>query len=134
MCVLCWLHAVQIGLLRCCEWCGTTEKAVICREDCFCSSWYWCCYMHSYVCPSAFRSTSFLVMVTTAGVSTTPYASLSVKFAGAVRIFWGSMPLLSLTLERMQRYLPMTKQLIATAKQARKQEPATTPTIVIRET
>ena len=41
---------------------------------------------------------------------------------------------LALTLERMPRSLPMRKQMIATATQARIEEDVATPTIVISET
>ena len=41
---------------------------------------------------------------------------------------------LALTLERMARFLPMWKQMLATATQARIEEDVATPIIVIIET
>ena len=68
-------------------------------------------------------------MVTAAGISTIPYASLRVQFAGAARLYGGLKAVLSLTLERVPRFLIMRIQIIAIAREA-----ATMQTIVIIET
>ena len=68
------------------------------------------------------------------GASTIPYASLRVKFACAVLISGALTTVLALTLERMPRFLPMWKQRIATATQARIEEDVATPISVISET
>ena len=77
---------------------------------------------------------SLLVMFSLASTSTIPYASLHVEFAGALLRYGGLTTVLSLTLERMPRFLPMWKQMIATATQARIKEDVATPIIVISET
>ena len=77
---------------------------------------------------------SLLVMFSPEGASTISYASLRVKFACAALISGRLTMVLALTLERMPRFLPKWKQMIATATQARIEEDVATPIIVIIET
>ena len=94
--------------------------------------------MYSYWCRCVGKATvllaSLLVIFSPEGASTIPYASLRVKFACAVLISGGLTMVLALTLERMARFLPMWKQMLATATQARIEEDVATPIIVIIET